>query len=73
MPATTTNGRFLAETHEVVNVARELQDFNLYRSDPALREAIGELFASRGVHAAPDEVMVTSGATDRCLRRYSTT
>lgn len=40
MPATTTNGRFLAETHEVVNVARELQDFNLYRSDPALREAI---------------------------------
>ena len=40
MPATTTHGQFLAETHEVVNVSRELQDFNLYASDPALREAV---------------------------------
>jgi len=31
---------FLAETHEVVNVARELADTNLYLSDLALQEAV---------------------------------
>jgi putative acyl-CoA dehydrogenase len=29
-----------AETHEVVNVAREMGDYNLYVQDPALREAV---------------------------------
>ncbi len=32
--------RFLADTHEVRNVARELQDCNLYATDAALREAV---------------------------------
>lgn len=40
MPATSSSGPFLAETHEVINVARELQDCNLYAADPALREAV---------------------------------
>ncbi|MGB5103758.1 MAG: isovaleryl-CoA dehydrogenase [Steroidobacteraceae bacterium] len=31
---------FLAETHEVINVARELQDYNLYATDAALREGV---------------------------------
>ena len=31
---------FLAETHEVINVSRELVDFNLYEQDAALREAV---------------------------------
>jgi len=32
--------RFLADTHEVTNVSRELQDYNLYGQDRALREAV---------------------------------
>ena len=32
--------RFLASTHEVTNVARELVDYNLYRADAALVEAV---------------------------------
>ena len=32
--------RFLASTHEVTNVARELVDYNLYREDRALVEAV---------------------------------
>jgi len=32
--------RFLASTHEVTNVARELVDYNLYREDAALVEAV---------------------------------
>ena len=40
MPATTKPAQFLAETHEVINVASELQDYNLYASDAALREAV---------------------------------
>jgi len=35
--ATTSPSRFLAETHVVTNVARELQDYNLYATDIALR------------------------------------
>jgi putative acyl-CoA dehydrogenase len=31
---------FLAETHEVINVARDLVDYNLYAQDAALREAV---------------------------------
>lgn len=30
----------LAETHEIVNVARELGDYNMYRQDLALQEAV---------------------------------
>jgi putative acyl-CoA dehydrogenase len=32
--------RFVAETHEVINVGRELVDFNAYRQDTALQEAV---------------------------------
>jgi putative acyl-CoA dehydrogenase len=32
--------RFLASTHAVTNVARELVDYNLYREDAALQEAV---------------------------------
>jgi putative acyl-CoA dehydrogenase len=38
--AKTFSNRFLAETHEVVNVAHELQDYNLYQADTALREGV---------------------------------
>ncbi|MFP5440533.1 MAG: acyl-CoA dehydrogenase family protein, partial [Gammaproteobacteria bacterium] len=31
---------FLASTHEVVNVSRELVDYNMYRQDAALQEAV---------------------------------
>ena len=31
---------FLADTHEVVNVSRELVDYNLYLQDAALQEAV---------------------------------
>ena len=31
---------YLAETHEVINVARELVDYNLYLQDAALQEAV---------------------------------
>ena len=31
---------FLADTHEVVNVSRELADYNVYLQDAALREAV---------------------------------
>ena len=31
----------LADTHEVINVSRELADFNAYTQDSALREAVG--------------------------------
>jgi len=41
MPAASSpESRFLADTHEVVNVAHELQDYNLYAADTALREAV---------------------------------
>ena len=36
----TKDTRFLADTHEVVNVSRELTDYNLYRQDAALQEAV---------------------------------
>jgi len=32
--------KFLADTHEVVNVGRELQDYNLFTTDAALGEAV---------------------------------
>jgi len=32
--------QYQADTHEVINVGRELQDYNLYTSDAALREAV---------------------------------
>ena len=31
---------YLAETHEVINVARDLVDYNLYEQDAALKEAV---------------------------------
>ena len=39
--ASTAHQRFLADTHEVKNVARELVDYNLYAQDAALQEARG--------------------------------
>ena len=38
--AATAHERFLADTHEVKNVARELVDYNLYAEDAALQEAV---------------------------------
>jgi putative acyl-CoA dehydrogenase len=32
--------QFLDDTHEVINVGRELQDYNLFATDTALREAV---------------------------------
>jgi putative acyl-CoA dehydrogenase len=32
--------RFLADTHDVINVGRELQDYNLFTTDTPLREAV---------------------------------
>ncbi|WP_114972713.1 isovaleryl-CoA dehydrogenase [Rhodoferax ferrireducens] len=34
------DARYLAETHEVSNVSRELCDYNMYTEDAALREAV---------------------------------
>lgn len=34
------NASWLADTHEVTNVSRELQDYNLYRQDAVLQEAV---------------------------------
>ncbi|MGZ8260012.1 MAG: DNA alkylation response protein, partial [Caldimonas sp.] len=39
-PATRQDERWLASTHDVTNVARELVDCNLYREDRALVEAV---------------------------------
>ena len=36
----TRDTQFLADTHEVVNVSRELVDYNLYSQDTALQEAV---------------------------------
>ena len=49
--------RFLASTHEVTNVARELADYNLYRTDRALVEAV-----RREGAAWADDVLATFGA-----------
>ncbi|MCL4811492.1 MAG: isovaleryl-CoA dehydrogenase [Vicinamibacteraceae bacterium] len=45
---------FVADTHEVVNVGRELEDYNLYAADLALREAVareGAGWAEAGLEA----------------------
>jgi len=34
------NAQFLADTHEVINVSRDLVDYNLYQQDAALQEAV---------------------------------
>ena len=44
--------QYLAETHEVVNVSRELADYNLYLQDAALREAV----AREGAAWAQDDL-----------------
>jgi putative acyl-CoA dehydrogenase len=53
-PAVTTSpSRFPAETHEVTNVARELQDYNPYATDIALREGVareGAAWADAELH-----------------------
>jgi putative acyl-CoA dehydrogenase len=44
------DARYLADTHEVTNVGRELCDYNMYTEDAALREAVqreGGLWAER--------------------------
>jgi len=46
--------RFLAETHEVRNQPRPLQDYNAYEQDTALREAVwreGAAWADASLHA----------------------
>jgi putative acyl-CoA dehydrogenase len=49
--------RFLASTHTVTNVARELVDYNLYREDAALQEAV-----RREGAAWADETLARFGA-----------
>ncbi len=47
--------QFLADTHEVINVGRELQDYNLFATDTGLREAVareGAAWAEAELHAA---------------------
>jgi putative acyl-CoA dehydrogenase len=39
-PVNTSSQMYLAKTHEVVNVSRELADYNLYTQDAALVEAV---------------------------------
>ncbi len=40
VPTFDSTQRFLAATHNVINVASELRDFNMYTQDAALREAV---------------------------------
>ncbi|MBL0088141.1 MAG: isovaleryl-CoA dehydrogenase [Ideonella sp.] len=47
------HGLFLADTHEVINVSRELVDFNLYGQDTALQEAVKR----EGAAFAHDELL----------------
>jgi putative acyl-CoA dehydrogenase len=57
--ATMCPGRFLAETHEVTNVAGELQDYNPYASDIALREGVareGAAWADAELHDFGDRI-----------------
>jgi len=44
---------FLADTHEVINVSRELTDFNLYEQDKALQDAVQR----EGAAAAHESLM----------------
>ena len=44
--------RFLADTHDVVNVSRELADYNMYLEDAALQEAVRR----EGAAAAHDDL-----------------
>jgi putative acyl-CoA dehydrogenase len=60
-PATSLSTQFLADTHEVINVAHELQDYNLYATDAALREAV----AREGAAWADTEL-------DACGARFGT-
>ncbi len=48
---------FLADTHEVVNVSRELVDYNLYAQDAALQEAVRR----EGAHWAHDSLTAFGG------------
>jgi putative acyl-CoA dehydrogenase len=50
--------QFLAETHEVVNVSRELGDYNVYLQDTALLEAVGR----EGAGWAHDELMCSTSS-----------
>ncbi|HEX4233641.1 MAG TPA: isovaleryl-CoA dehydrogenase [Caldimonas sp.] len=50
--------RFLASTHTVTNVARELVDYNLYREDAALQDAV-----RREDAAWADETLTRFGAS----------
>ena len=53
----------LAETHDVVNVARELADFNPYLTDVALQEAV-----AREGAADSHQSLAAFGATIRDCR-----
>jgi putative acyl-CoA dehydrogenase len=55
--AKTAHERFLADTHEVKNVARELVDYNLFAQDAALQEAV-----RREGAAWADEALTRFGA-----------
>jgi putative acyl-CoA dehydrogenase len=59
--ATPLSTHFMADTHEVINVGRELQDYNLYATDTALREAV----AREGAAWAEAEL-------DACGARFGT-
>ena len=50
---TALHSRYLAQTHEVVNVSTELADYNMYQQDQALQEAV----AREGAAWAQDELV----------------
>jgi putative acyl-CoA dehydrogenase len=55
--------RYLAATHEVINVSSEFADVNLYDSDAALREAVTREGAA-GAHASLSAFGARIGAAD---------
>ena len=55
--------RYLAATHDVINVSSEFADVNLYDSDAALREAVTREGAA-GAHASLSALGARIGAAD---------
>ena len=62
---------FLAETHEVVNVAHELGDTNLYLQDVALQEAVRRERAAWAAYSSCHSVSPFEGATCTAVTLYS--
>jgi putative acyl-CoA dehydrogenase len=71
---------YLAETHDVVNVARELADYNPYLSDVALQEAVAregaahanESLAAFGAMVGAADYLELGVAANRCAPELDT-